>query len=111
MRRRPPRRLTGPPESDAEFAVCELWQELLAAPRVGADDNFFELGGNSLLAIECINQLGQLYQVPLPLESLFSSPDAASLARALEQALHQQIDQLSDEEVRLALDDAGPAFD
>jgi amino acid adenylation domain-containing protein len=95
------------PESDAEIAVCELWQELLTTPRVGADDNFFELGGNSLLALEFMNQISQRYQVTLPLDLVFTNPAATTLAQELEQALLTQIDQLSDEDVRLALDDEG----
>ena len=74
-------------------------------------DNFFDLGGNSLLAIECINQISQRYQVRLPLELVFASPDVASLARELEQALLAQIEQLSDEEVRLVLNEAGAGLE
>ncbi len=92
------------PANDAEVVVCDVWQELLDHRPIGADDNFFELGGNSLLAIECINLLCQRYQLNLPLELVFTRPVAAQLALALEQALMEEINQLSDAEVRGLLD-------
>jgi amino acid adenylation domain-containing protein len=38
-----------PPRSALERAIVEVWREVLAVERVGADDNFFDLGGHSLL--------------------------------------------------------------
>ncbi len=93
------------PDSDAEAVVCTVWEELLDHRPIGADDNFFELGGNSLLAIECVNLLCQRYQLNLPLELVFTRPVAAQLALALEQALMDEINQLSDAEVQGLLDD------
>ncbi len=45
-----------PPNDDKEKFFCELWQELLGLPRVGANDDFFELGGDSLLVIRVVTK-------------------------------------------------------
>jgi acyl carrier protein len=42
------------PESDAEIAFAEIWQQLLGVERVSADDNFFDLGGHSLLVMRAV---------------------------------------------------------
>ena len=43
-----------PPRTTTEELLCDIWQEVLHAERVGIDDNFFDLGGDSILTIQVI---------------------------------------------------------
>ncbi|MDF5726640.1 MAG: amino acid adenylation domain-containing protein [Rhizonema sp. PD38] len=73
------------PRNRTEQIVTEVWQELLGIEQVGSYDNFFELGGHSLLAIRVISQLSQVFQVEIPLNSLFEFPTVAEQAQAIAQ--------------------------
>ena len=42
------------PETDLERDLCNIYSEVLAIEKVGAEDNFFEIGGTSMLAIKAI---------------------------------------------------------
>src|ERR1051326_4234087 len=39
------------PRSDLEWAITEVWQDVLGEANLGINDSFFELGGHSLLAM------------------------------------------------------------
>ncbi|HEY9853556.1 MAG TPA: amino acid adenylation domain-containing protein [Leptolyngbyaceae cyanobacterium] len=66
------------PRTPAEEVVAEIWQEVLKCDRVGVNHNFFELGGHSLLATQVISRLRQVFQIDLPLRSLFEAPTVES---------------------------------
>jgi natural product biosynthesis luciferase-like monooxygenase protein/amino acid adenylation domain-containing protein len=72
------------PRTPLERVVAEVWQELLGAPRVGAEDDFFALGGHSLLATQVTARLQQVFQVEVPLKHVLGSPTVAGLAAAME---------------------------
>ncbi|MBV8856636.1 MAG: hypothetical protein JOZ02_06730, partial [Acidobacteria bacterium] len=66
--------------------LCAVWSELLGVERVGVEDNFFELGGHSLLVTQVVSRVRQVFEVELPLRSLFESPTVAEAALAISQA-------------------------
>ena len=68
------------PRNSIEEKLAESWQEILGIEQVGVTDNFFELGGHSLLAIQVMSDIGEKFQLILPLQSLFESPTVAELA-------------------------------
>lgn len=86
------RRSLPPPDdaewaSDAEFVaarnelearIVEVWQDVLAIPRIGVHDNFFDLGGRSLLATKVAARLKEL---GISVRLLFENPTVAELAR------------------------------
>ncbi len=66
-----------------ENSMLKVWRETLNHDRVGLDDDFFDLGGNSLLAVQMVATIRKRFGVELPLQVLFESPTAATLARRL----------------------------
>lgn len=114
------RTLTTPyiaPRNPIEQQVSDLWKELIGIDKIGVEDNFFEIGGHSLLAVQIIARLRELYAVDLPLRTLLSeTPTIAGMATAITQQLPEletldemneilsQIENLSLDEVRTQLE-------
>jgi FkbH-like protein len=104
-----------PPRTALERDLAELWAGLLSLPAVGVHDNFFESGGHSLLAVQLLSRVRQIYGVELSLEVVYSGEfTVAELAKAVElkemeqaggdyQALLKELEGLSDEEARALL--------
>jgi len=76
-----------PPRNEIESYLVCLWQELLGAKQVGIYDNFFALGGHSLLAIRMMSRMQEQYHIEIPLRNLFETPNIASVAAAVVEAL------------------------
>jgi amino acid adenylation domain-containing protein len=68
------------PRQPTERTITEAFQEILGVPRVGVDDDFFDAGGSSLAALRLVAMLEDLFQVSLPLVSLYEYPTPAQLA-------------------------------
>jgi len=47
------------PQDETQRVICEVWQEVLGADRVGISDNYYDIGGDSIKAIIIS---GKLYQ-------------------------------------------------
>jgi acyl carrier protein len=92
-----------PPESPVEQKIAEVWQRLLGFEQIGLHDNFFELHGHSLLGMQLLARLRQLFQVNIPLARLFEGPTVAELAQVVEELLLEEIEKLGEEEVRLLI--------
>lgn len=69
-----------PPRTPIEELLAGMWAEVLGLQHVGIFENFFEMGGHSLLATQVIARIHNLFQVDLPLRSLFEHPCVAELA-------------------------------
>ena len=76
-----------PPGTLVEEMLAGLWEELLNRDRVGIHDDFFELGGHSLLAAQITWRAAKMFQVNLPVTTLFEAPTIAEMATALESAM------------------------
>jgi amino acid adenylation domain-containing protein len=74
------------PRTEVEQKLAAVWQELLKLEQVGVDQNFFELGGHSLLALQVMARIRSLFEVELPVRSLFEEPTLAALAAEVEKA-------------------------
>jgi acyl carrier protein len=88
------------PGNDIEHAILLIWRELLGIKQISTHDNFFELGGHSLMASLVIYRLREIFPVDIPLSSLFEAATIAQLAELIEGLLLEQLEALSDEEVR-----------
>jgi amino acid adenylation domain-containing protein len=73
-----------PPRTVLQRALAELWQDVLAVPRVGLRDSFFDLGGHSLLAVRLFAKIEERFGRRLPLATLFRAPTLAELAAAIQ---------------------------
>jgi acyl carrier protein len=103
------------PRTALERDLSTLWCELLNTSAVGIHENFFEIGGHSLLAVQLLSRVRQLYSVDLSLEVVYSGEfTVAELAKAVElkeieqsgadyHELLAELEGLSDEEVRALL--------
>ncbi len=74
------------PRTPVEAAIADIWADTLQVACIGVHDNFFELGGHSLLATQVSTRLRQVFQVDIPVRSLFETPTVADLATMIEQA-------------------------
>ncbi|HET8843837.1 MAG TPA: SDR family NAD(P)-dependent oxidoreductase, partial [Ktedonobacteraceae bacterium] len=89
------------PASPVEQRIAEVWQRLLGFEQIGVHDNFFELHGHSLLGMQLISRLREMFQVNIPLARLFEGPTVAKLAEVVEELLIEEIEKLGEEEARL----------
>jgi acyl carrier protein len=115
------------PRNEAEALLSSIVGEVLKLDQVGVYDDFFQLGGHSLLTTQVISRVRERLRIELPLRDLFEFPTIAGLASAIERArtteraeasiisrsadaaaadLLANLDQLSDAEVEMLLNEA-----
>ncbi len=73
------------PSTVTEERVAQVWSEVLGVSQPGIYDNFFGLGGNSLLAIQIITRLRDIFHPDLSLRSLFIHSTIAHLAAYIDE--------------------------
>ncbi len=93
------------PRTMTEEMLAKLWGDVLGLERVSIHGNFFELGGDSLLATKLAFQVRKIFEIELPLTTLFRHPTVADLAPLVEEELAAQMDEMSEEEAARLLDD------
>jgi hypothetical protein len=86
------------PENELEMVLVEIWQELLGRAPIGIHDNLFDLGANSLTAVLFNHRVREALDLELPLRVFFTSPRIKQLALALQDAMLEQLESLTDEE-------------
>jgi amino acid adenylation domain-containing protein len=106
------------PRTPLEEVLAGIWAEVLQVDAVGVNDNFFALGGHSLVAIQAITRVRELFNMELLLRTFFESPTVAQLAMAIEAdpagrekaatiaGILARLDRLPDEELERELDSA-----
>jgi amino acid adenylation domain-containing protein len=71
------------PRTTLEFQLLALWRQVLGVDSLGTRDNFFDHGGHSLIAVELLSRIEQVYGRKLPLATLFQAPSVAQMADVL----------------------------
>ena len=93
------------PRTMTEEMLAKLWGSVLGCERVSIHSNFFELGGDSLLATKLAFQVRRVFEIELPLTTLFRHPTVADLALLVEEELAAQMNEISEEEAARLLND------
>jgi FkbH-like protein len=108
------------PRTSLERRLAGIWSEMLGVADCGVEDNFFDLGGHSLLAVQLLSRVRKEFGVDLSLDVVYGGPfTIAELARAIDvsqieqagsdeyAALLQELEGMTDEEVRALLEREG----
>ena len=88
------------PDDEIEQLVSRAWQSVLGIDEIGVDESFLDLGGHSLLAMQIVARLRSLYHVDITLRDFFEAPTIARLSSFIREKMIQDIESLTDEEVR-----------
>jgi amino acid adenylation domain-containing protein/FkbM family methyltransferase len=80
------------PRTPIEEVLAGIWSQVLGIERIGIKDSFFDLGGHSLLVMQVISRVRRVFNVNLPLRSMFEAPTVAGFAEKVEEALRQSED-------------------
>ncbi|UJS03239.1 non-ribosomal peptide synthetase [Cylindrospermopsis raciborskii] len=73
-----------PPETDAQKALCHIWQRVLGIEEIGIEDNFFDLGGDSILALRVITEMRSQGWILTP-KQIFEQQTVQRLALAIQE--------------------------
>ncbi|MBD2520194.1 acyltransferase domain-containing protein [Nostoc sp. FACHB-973] len=76
------------PRDEIEQKLADIWQELLGIQQVGIHDNFFTLGGDSLVAVQVLSRMRNIFSIRLSVANLFESPTIADIATKLQKQLY-----------------------
>ncbi|MGH3431416.1 MAG: amino acid adenylation domain-containing protein, partial [Thermocrispum sp.] len=79
------------PQTPEQYAMAELFGEVLELPEVGVHDNFFLLGGHSMAAMRLLGRIRTRLSVELTIRDVFDAPTVAQLAGRLD-AAHARLD-------------------
>jgi amino acid adenylation domain-containing protein len=66
--------------NDVEKNIAKIWREVLDVELLGRHDNFFDLGGHSLNATQIAARLRDIYEVDVPVRTIFDAPTIAELS-------------------------------
>jgi acyl carrier protein len=69
-----------PPQTDMEKKILEVWKEILQVDKMGIHDNYFELGGNSFDIIRINKRIKEIFQMDIPIVTMFRFTTVYSLA-------------------------------
>jgi amino acid adenylation domain-containing protein len=72
------------PRTAIEEMVAAIWMRVLGLRSVSIHDSFFQLGGHSLLATQIASRIRHVFQIELPVQTLFEAPTIAKLSQKIE---------------------------
>lgn len=71
------------PRTAVEETILEVWQDVLGLDQISVNDDFFELGGHSLLIAQVLFLIKDIFQVELPMRSMFTARTVEELAKSV----------------------------
>jgi amino acid adenylation domain-containing protein len=76
------------PRNEVEKKMVAMWSEVLEVEeeKISIDTDFFQLGGHSLKAVILISRMHKEFNVRVPLQEIFKTPDIRGLARYIKDA-------------------------
>jgi thioesterase domain-containing protein/acyl carrier protein len=72
-----------PPRDITELKLVNIFKEILHLEDAGIEESFFNLGGHSLLAIRLFGAIENVFQLHLPLSTLFERGSVMGLAELI----------------------------
>ncbi|MEW6559333.1 MAG: amino acid adenylation domain-containing protein [Pseudomonadota bacterium] len=84
-----------PPRTPTEHTLWAIWSEVLHTTDFGIGDHFFDLGGHSLTLTQVRSRIQARFDLELPLAALFTHLTLESLARHIDERLHEARQQAS----------------
>jgi amino acid adenylation domain-containing protein/non-ribosomal peptide synthase protein (TIGR01720 family) len=82
-KRRPDRAFV-PPSTEVQRVIAAIWSDLLQAGAIGRDESFFDLGGHSIVAIQLLARIRDMFGADVALRDLFAHPVLEDLAAHIE---------------------------
>lgn len=108
------------PSTPTEEKIAQIWKELLSLEHISVDADLFKLGGDSIIVLQILARIQQVFQVELSMAAMFNTSFTISQLSDLvnEQVIMQadqneldaileQLDGLSDDEVKALLTKSG----
>ena len=103
------------PKTGLQVMVASFYGEVLGIEQLGLHDNFFALGGDSLRATQVMSRIQAMFEVNLPIVTIFKKPTVEELAKEITasmddddvteiSAILSEINDLSEEDVRRMLE-------
>ena len=68
------------PTDGIQKRIAAMVAALLEQPTVGPDENFFMIGGHSMLGVQLVARIRDMFGVKLSLRQLFNAPTVTALA-------------------------------
>lgn len=75
------------PRNAIEAQIHTIWTTVLGRNDFGVTESFFDVGGHSLVAMQVMSRLREVFEVDVPLRILFDERTVAGLAAAVESEL------------------------
>jgi amino acid adenylation domain-containing protein/thioester reductase-like protein len=95
------------PRNEIENQLSQIWKYFLGLDKISIHDDFFEIGGHSLLAIQVVSQVREVFQIELCLENFLKNPTLLEIAKVIEtyQNIEKEFKEKIDLEFEERLDD------
>ena len=94
------------PRSELELAIAGVWQDTLGIDAPGINDTFVALGGHSLLGLQLVGRIRELFEIEITVANLYQASTIAGLAELIVRQLTENIDPETLEEVISDIDSA-----
>lgn len=91
------------PEGPLEARLAEIWQTVLGIEKIGRNDNFFDIGGDSLMAIQVLSHVRQVYGIEFPIDQAFDFSTIARIAEVIDRIMVEKLSAMTDDEAQLFL--------
>jgi amino acid adenylation domain-containing protein len=73
----------GLPRNETEQNMAAIWAEVLHAKQVSMQARFFDAGGHSLLAVQILNRVRELFGIEIPLFYFFENPSVREMCEMI----------------------------
>ncbi|SMO63679.1 amino acid adenylation domain-containing protein [Melghirimyces algeriensis] len=82
------------PRTLTEKRLATIYQDVLNVEKISAEDHFFARGGHSLLAVQVISRIRNMWNIELPVRALFEAPSIAELAEQVDETVSESTEKV-----------------